>query len=233
MINPKLQRVVALIGIALAAVVTVSQPTVASAADGSSDSAPLSFCVGEFESDKRLGPDQLPASQDEPVGPLLNGYHRTGGLPSVDFLKKYWEGPADTGGWKYPPNDGFAVINGVVDVEPTVLDRGKRLDRFGSESGRYLAPAGDAYAKRAIPPQSLNTRDSDSPCDYHEYEVVEPFQAWQGSVAPWFEQPGGGEQIKLDPALLDPGTGGRLSVKWLIENGYLARVADTDWSRKG
>ncbi|MFG2998601.1 TNT domain-containing protein [Streptomyces sp. NPDC048340] len=181
-------------------------------------------CTGEFEGDKRLGPKHLPHKWQEPVGPLLKHYHRTGKLSSADFLKKYWEGPAGTGTWKYPPNDGFAEVNGTVDKAREVLDEGELLDRFGSEYGSYLAPAGDAYAKRALPPQNLNTRDAAFPCDYHAYRVTKAFAVWEGSIAPWFEQPGGGRQIKLDPAFLDPGAGQRLNVKWLLDNGYLAPV---------
>ncbi|MFE0701300.1 TNT domain-containing protein [Streptomyces sp. NPDC058872] len=186
--------------------------------------APPAPCTGEFKGDARLGPEFLPNKRQEPVGPLLVRYHRTGHLSPDAFLKKYWEGPSDGGGWKYPPNDGFAEVNGRVDKEPELLLAGERLDRFGSEYGSYLAPAGDAYARRALPPQNLNTRDPGFPCDYHLYEVTKGFVVWEGSIAPWFEQPGGGRQIKLDPVFLDPGEGQRLNVKWLLDHGYLVRV---------
>ncbi|MFI2240461.1 TNT domain-containing protein [Streptomyces chrestomyceticus] len=182
-------------------------------------------CTGTYHGDARLGPKWLPAKQQAPVGPLLKGYQRTGKLSDPAFLKKYWEGPADTGGWKYPPNDGFGEVNGTVDKEPAKLRPGQRLDRFGSEFGGFLAPAGDAYAERSLPPQNLNTREPAAPCDYHVYKVAKPFWVWQGSIAPWFEQPGGGQQIKLDVVFLDPGQGQRLNVKWLVEHGFLTRVA--------
>ncbi|MFF8277318.1 TNT domain-containing protein [Streptomyces lateritius] len=196
----------------------------ASAAPRSTAVVPPAPCTGEFEGDKRLGPKYLPKKKQEPVGPLLRHYQRTGKLSSSDFLKKYWEGPADTGSWKYPPNDGFAEVNGELDKAPDVLEEGERLDRFGSEYGAYLAPAGDLYAERALPPQNLNTRDAAFPCDYHLYEVTKPFTAWEGGIAPWFEQPGGGRQIKLDPAFLNPGEGQRLNVRWLLDHGYLKPV---------
>ncbi|MFD7626802.1 TNT domain-containing protein [Streptomyces sp. NPDC059851] len=186
---------------------------------------PPAPCTGEFEGDGRLGPQHLPKRWQQPVGPLLGHYQRTGKLTSAEFLKKYWEGPAATGSWKYPPNDGFAEVNGTVDKAPEVLEPGERLDRFGSEYGSYLAPAGDPYAKRALPPQNLNTRDAAFPCDYHVYEVAKPFTVWKGAVAPWFEQPGGGRQVKLDPAFLNPGPGQRLNVKWLLDHGYLVPAA--------
>lgn len=120
-------------------------------------------CTGEYRGDARLGPKWLPNKRLAPVGPLLKGYQRTGELSPQAFLKKYWEGPADTGSWKYPPNDGFAEVNGEIDKEPSKLRPGQRLDRFGSEYGGYLAPAGDAYAERALPPQNLNTREAATP----------------------------------------------------------------------
>ncbi|MEU1123357.1 TNT domain-containing protein [Streptomyces sp. NPDC005899] len=181
-------------------------------------------CTGEFGGDARLGPKWLPRSSQAPVGPLLKGYKRTGALSPSAFLKKYWEGTADTGSWKYPPDDGFAEVNGEVDKEPAKLRPGQRLDRFGSEYGGYLAPAGDAYAERALPPQNLNTRDAAVPCDYRVYKVTKPFWVWQGSIAPWFEQRGGGQQIKLDAVFLDPGAGERLNVKWLLDHAYLERA---------
>ncbi|MDQ0791888.1 TNT domain-containing protein [Streptomyces sp. B1I3] len=181
-------------------------------------------CTGEFLDDARLGPKWLPRTTQAPVGPLLKGYKRTGALSPAAFLKKYWEGPTDTGNWKYPPDDGFAEVNGEIDKEPAKLRPGQRLDRFGSEYGGYLAPAGDAYAERALPPQNLNTRDAAVPCDYRVYKVTKSFWAWQGSIAPWFEQSGGGQQIKLDAVFLDPGAGERLNVKWLLDHAYLERV---------
>lgn len=181
-------------------------------------------CTGSFQDDARLGPKWLPPKHKKPVGPLLNGYKRTGNMSPSAFLKEYWDGPADSGGWKYPPNNGFREVNGQVDKEPTKLRSGQRLDRFGSEYGAYLAPAGDAYAKRALPPQNLNTREPAAPCDYRVYKVTKPFWVWQGGIAAWFAQPGGGQQIKLDAVFLDPGAGQRLNVKWLLEHGYLERA---------
>lgn len=182
-------------------------------------------CSGEFRGDARLGPRRLPGPRQQPVGPLLRGWQRTGGLSPAAFLKKYWEGDASTGSWKYPPSDGFTQTNGKPDRTATRLRRGERLDRFGSVYGGFLAPAGDAYAKRALPPQNLNTREPVSPCDYHVYEVKKRFTVWQGPIAPWFAQPGGGRQVKLDAEFLDPGEGERLNVKWLLDHGYLSTVA--------
>ncbi|MBT2490976.1 TNT domain-containing protein [Streptomyces sp. ISL-96] len=219
----RIRTVLAALGITAATVLAPAasaapQPPEKWPAAGASRPGP---CTGSYEDDARLGPKWLPRKHEKPVGPLLKGYKRTGKLSSEEFLKEYWQGPADSGGWKYPPNDGFGEVNGEVDKAPTELRSGQHLDRFGSEYGAYLAPAGDPYAKRALPPQNLNTREPSVPCDYRVYKVAKPFRVWQGSIAPWFEQPGGGQQIKLDRVFLDPGEGQRLNVKWLLEHDYL------------
>lgn len=186
--------------------------------------APAELCTGAYQGDERLGPQNLPTPGQRPVGPLLKGYWRTGGLPMDTFLAEYWR-PATSqtpGGWRYPPDDGFATIDGRLDKRRSDLRPGEMLDRFGSVYGTFLAPAGDAYAKRSLPPQNLVTREPAYPCGYHLYRVVKSFAAWKGRIAAWFAQPGGGRQIQLDPALLDPGAGQRLNVQWLLSNGYLA-----------
>lgn len=53
------------------------------------------------------------------------------------------------------------------------------------------------------------------------YKVAKSFRVWQGRIARWFEQPGGGQQIKLDAVFLDPGEGQRLNAKWLLDHDYL------------
>lgn len=228
----RIRTVLAALGVATA---MAAAPTATAAAESKpaasttaapSSAAPHEPCTGEFHKDARLGPKWLPKKWQEPVGPLLKGWQRTGGLSPSSFLKKYWEGPADSGSWKYPPNDGFETVNGQVDKHPEELEEGDVLDRFGSEFGSFLAPAGDSYAERALPPQNLNTRDAAVACDYRVYEVSKPFHVWQGGIAPWFEQPGGGQQIKLDPVFLNPGEGQRLNVKWLLDHGYLEPAND-------
>jgi hypothetical protein len=177
-------------------------------------------CSGVFEGDPRLGPEHLPQPWELPIGPLMVGYDRTGGLPIEQFLATYWD--ANAGQWRYPPDEGFAVgPDGTVDKHPTPLAPGQVLDRFGSEYGSYLAPAGAPYAQRALPPQSLTTQEPTYPCGYHEYTVTKPFTVFQGRIAPWFHQRGGGQQILLDKTLLDPGPGDKLNVKWLLSHGYL------------
>ncbi|MFJ7205850.1 TNT domain-containing protein [Streptomyces sp. NPDC098789] len=189
--------------------------------------ATADVCTGRFGDDARLGPEVLPAVGLHPLGELLAGWHRTGALEPSAFLQRYWDGPPENGRWKYPPHDGFAELNGVPDRTDDALPPGSVLDRFGPDSGSFLAPAGDPYPARSLPPQSLRTRTGGAACDYHVYEVLRTLPVRRGPAAPWFEQPGGGTQFKLDAALLDPGPGQRLNVRWLLDHGYLAARAGT------
>lgn len=202
--------------------------TAGAAGVSSSAAAEAAPCTGRFQGDARLGPAHLAAPSQRPFAALLAGWQRTGGLSPSAFLSKYWEGPADTGSWKYPPNDGFGTVNGSLDKWAARLEKGEKLDRFGSEYGRFLAPEGAGYGERSLPPQSLNTSEPAFPCSYHVYRVNRPLTVWQGSIAPWFEQEGGGQQILLDPTLLPvserPAAGEALNVKWLLAHGYLTRI---------
>lgn len=60
-----------------------------------------------------------------------------------------------------------------------------RLDRFGSEYGSFLAPAGAPYSQRALPPSNLDTPAGNTsyPYNYHVYEVVQAFTVLSGPIA--------------------------------------------------
>ncbi|MFE4455334.1 TNT domain-containing protein [Streptomyces sp. NPDC056796] len=140
--------------------------------------------------------------------------------------------PVAQGLRKYPPHDGFAEADGGTGREPAELHTGQRLDRFGSEYGTYLAPAGDTCTERPLPPQSLNTADTEAPCDHRVYKVAKPFRVWQGSTAPWFGQAGGGRRIRLDPVFLDPGAGRRpdVSDRWTTPASLPVGVQHRPWT---
>lgn len=94
----------------------------------------------------------------------------------------------------YPENAGFAGA-----TERTFLQPGQMIDRYGGSGySRFFSPQGTAYWARSLPPgtagQPLRT-----------FEVVKPFEVRSGTVAPWFNQPGGGVQymspVKLETLL--------------------------------
>lgn len=176
-----------------------------------------------LDGDARLGPRGLPDRGT--VAAELIGWRRFGGLDERRFLSTYWDPAANggKGGWRYPPDNGFLIVAGQPVEAPDTLPAGERVDRFGSEYGGFLAPAGTPYAMRSIPPQSLDTYDPAYTCNYHVYRVLKPFTVEGGPIAPAFAQPGYGVQYQVVADLL-PGHPATANTRWLIDNGYLARA---------
>ncbi|KAK4100939.1 hypothetical protein N658DRAFT_88597 [Parathielavia hyrcaniae] len=173
--------------------------------------------------DSRLGPTRLPhGSDDLPVSPVLAaalyGYDRFGGLCPGEFVAQFFD-PVG-GWWRYPPQNGFllttpegAVAEGPRPIQGNVtLAEETLIDRFGSEWGSYVTPAGATYAARALPPSNLVGNEVEYPFNYHIYSVVKPLMVLAGPIAPWFGQPGAGTQYMLYQ-----------NVKTLIEEGFLRR----------
>lgn len=99
---------------------------------------------------------------------------------------------------------------------------GRKLDRFGSERGNFLAPLGAPYIERSLPPANLNhPEDMDRPYNYYVYEVTQPLEVLMGPVASWFEQPGMGTQFMTSKSVED-----------LIEEGYLRRLTPEEYDEK-
>jgi hypothetical protein len=167
-----------------------------------------------------LGPDPLPV--DRPVGPLLFGYQRFGGLTEDQFAQKYRLGNS----WIYPPADGFLMVGDHPIRFAQTLRPGSRVDRFGYPGGTYLAPARTLFLQRALPPQNLTTPTGTSASNYHLYCVLKAFRVDSGPIAPWFEQLGLGVQYKLEAKHL-PQAGTTLSVTWLMQQGYLTEERPT------
>ncbi|MFW0795291.1 TNT domain-containing protein [Gordonia sp. CPCC 205515] len=183
------------------------------------------------DNNKMLGPQTLATAP--PVGPQLVGYNRFAGLPPVKFLSKYAPG----GSWDWPPKDGYVLKpDGQPDKSVVTLAPGsKRIDRYGPAFGRFLAPEGTAYAKRALPPENLVDTANPAKCNYHVYSVKKSFKVYTGPIAEAFGQPGGGIQYQVDQQLIDPAviedhrgcfgeTGGYVNTQWLLCAGILDSV---------
>ncbi|KAA2260474.1 DUF4237 domain-containing protein [Solihabitans fulvus] len=213
---------VALAGVALVFVPLAPAADAAPSA-GTAETAASECSATFFDGDRRLGPEQLPTSGQ--VGAELVGYRRTGGLTPQQFLDTYYDpaGNGGTGGWRYPPANGYVLTPDGRPVETQLaLFPGQNIDRYGSEYGSFLAPEWLPYATRSIPPQSLDSTPPEG-CNYHVYRVLRSFEVHAGPIAAWFAQPGGGLQYQLDGALL-PGAPATLNVLWLLNNGYLQRL---------
>ncbi|WP_228274780.1 TNT domain-containing protein [Streptococcus equi] len=84
-----------------------------------------------------------------------------------------------------------------------------------------VGEVGDSRALRAMSPNSDFS-------NYNQYEVLEELPVREGKIAPWFDEPSGGRQYKLDSdfvnqlqSLLQDGTP---LIDKLIELGYLRRI---------
>lgn len=84
----------------------------------------------------------------------------------------------------WPKNDG---CDGPAKTE--ILNAGVRIDRYGGDYGTFFALPGTPYAERAMPYETKNLV-------YHIYVVLKPLSVSACKIAPWFGEPGGGEQFK-------------------------------------
>lgn len=151
-------------------------------------------------------PPPLPPEHD-----LFHGYHPV--EPGPEFTNP-------DGSLIYPddtlPTKPYAVPGTVI--PDASLQEGTVLSRFGYPSGGYLAPDGTPFAQVALPPPSAVK-------PYYQYVVADPTAlppGWhieQSEVAPWFHQPGGGEQFRIIDEFGNTG-----SVEELVRYGFLRRI---------
>jgi hypothetical protein len=176
--------------------------------------------TADYRNDARLGPKRLPDAG--PLGIVLAGYHRLGGMTPKAYLRTYYDAANKT--WRYPPQGGYQITPDGQPVKMQLsLFAGQRLDRFGSEFGGYLSPEGTPYGARAIPPQSLDTQTNPASCNYSRYKVLQTIPVYSGPIASGLGQPGFGLQYVLD-ATIFPGSPANFNVGYLVANGYLERV---------
>lgn len=140
---------------------------------------------------------------------LIRGYHPYGGQPMAEFDAQY--GPHGARIW--PENDGFppGYEPKIVDLEP-----GTVIDRFGYDTGEYLAPNLTPLGDRSLRPESVVA-------PYTRYEVTdEPLpHGWhfvEGPVAPWFGQTPSPDAIQYK--IVGP-DGEEVNVHELFEYGVL------------
>lgn len=163
--------------------------------------------------DPMLGPARLPKTF--PLLSFVSDYDRFGGQTPGEFLKRWTD---KNGKYVYPPQNGFQLNSaGQPILGNMTLQKGSKVDRFGSEYGVYISAADAPYAQRALPPSNLAVSDSSTeyPFNYHIYTVVKSFEVEGGPIAPWFGQPGLGAQFYV---------GATGNILTLLEKGYLERV---------
>jgi hypothetical protein len=142
---------------------------------------------------------------------LTPDFDEHGGLTEHDWNERYWPGgERDFRGnrvlaW---PDDQTSP-EGFVAPEsrnPTVLEPGLVIDRFGPGFGRFTSPSDTPFGARGLPPDNLEL-------GYHQYRVVRPIPVWEGAIAPAMGQEGGGTQYFMPAAVVD-----------LVNMGYLEEL---------
>jgi hypothetical protein len=82
------------------------------------------------------------------------------------------------------------------------LQQGYQFDRYGLNKGSYVSPVWTPYEMRSLAPGTELK-------PYKTFEVVKSVRGEGSNISPWFGQPGGGVQIKLNNTiqeLLDSGS---------------------------
>ena len=100
-----------------------------------------------------------------------------------------------------PDDDGFAGK-----PKSGIMPKGGTFDHYGDENGFYVSPSGTPFEQR-----SLWENETDRPLN--RYEVIKPFRADEGEIAPWYGKPGGGYQARFTH-----------SIKWYIDNDFVRRL---------
>ena len=73
-----------------------------------------------------------------PLLSFVSNYDRFGGLTPGPFLDKWIN--KTSGNYSYPAFDGFQVnTSGIPIKSPMFLEIGAKVDRFGEETGKYIA----------------------------------------------------------------------------------------------
>lgn len=81
-----------------------------------------------------------------------------------------------------------------------------------------MGAPGTPYGQRSLPPTNL-PKTPDDLSVYHVYRVLKDLNLVAGPIAPWFEQPGLGIQFY---------TGDNITIKTLLDQGYIKEVNDKD-----
>lgn len=140
--------------------------------------------------------------------------------PSDDYYEEYksvFDNPKyydqENGTTIYPGEKGDKNTKGFLDgkYEEAEIPKKTIITRYSytepdEDSGNYFSPSGTPFEERALPPNQKEGY-------YSAYEVVKPIPCKEGTIAPWFDAPGGGVQYMTD-----------LSFKELIAGGYLKKV---------
>ncbi|MFC9896550.1 TNT domain-containing protein [Nocardia sp. NPDC127579] len=159
----------------------------------------LGLVGGALQGTQRLDPGRgTPGSVDglpdsHPAVQALVDTDIYGGLSEQTWIQQFVN-PEDAGepvgrrrlvwpdGNQHP--DGFASPS---DRAPARLAPGRIVDSFGTTFSKLLYDSSTPFSARSLPVDYLRS-------GYRRWKVRTTTPVWAGPVAPWFGQPGGGEQ---------------------------------------
>ena len=100
-------------------------------------------------------------------------------------------------------NDGWPPYNGFIESHKVTLKRGVILDRYdyngaslvdGIHRGRFASPKKSDGSMFSFKSRALRGDETDY-AEFYDLVVLEDISVEQGSIIPWFNQPGQGSQI--------------------------------------
>ena len=139
-----------------------------------------------------------PTKYVDPIGLQAQPRFNVDGEAGGTSRYAQWQNP--DGSFKWPPNDG--AVPGST--KTTTLAPGTVIDRYGYGGGKYTSPVSVPYEQRSLMPGTHLK-------PYKRFMVQKPIDVTEGTVAPWFGEPGGGTQYLMPNSVGDLVKGGSLT----------------------
>lgn len=128
---------------------------------------------------------------------MINGYQQAKGLNVNPWTNKSLEQGLQP---YYPANDGAVAGSKTSEY----LMPGDKIDRYGHNYGKFFSEPGTPAPMRALPPGNSG--------DHNVYQVVKPIPVVKSTIAPAFNQPGGGVQYQTP-----------VNVNTLLNKGFIIK----------
>ena len=107
----------------------------------------------------------------------------------------------------WPPNNGGFNAKNLDFLDPKNFGGTLIIDRYGLTTGKYVAPFGTPFSKRALPASFQNQTAN-------VYKVVKPIpNVEEATIIPWFNQQGLGKQYRFEK-----------SVQYYLDEGFLIKI---------
>ena len=118
-------------------------------------------------------------------------------------------------------NEGWPPYNGFIESHKVTLKRGVVLDRYdyngaslvdGSHRGRFASPKKNGGSMFTFQSRALRGDEADY-AEFYDLVVLEDVSVEQGSIIPWFNQPGQGIQIMFSEDIEELIKKGKIAIR--------------------